>query len=310
MTGRKALAARALLLAAAGIGWGCGGSDAERQADAAYAGGRFPEALAAYRDIGGGAPGGRLWAKIGAASLRAGRLGEAADAFLHLAGEDPTRLREAAAGLDAVARAAERNGDRAALQEAVLGLQTILPDGVPVRYALVLAQQAAAEPDELVLLLPGAIAAAGDPAAVDSLLLRYGRALQTTAGCGQALLQYRAVLRRTQDSALRAQASSSAGGCAFGLGQRAQSAGREEDAALWYAEAVRADTASVLGRRALVSLGDLRLRQGDTLAAALAYQSAVSASTGIDSIAQVASARLARIGVTFSPGEPAPPSAP
>ena len=289
---------------------GCAGDDAERTADQAYAGGRFADALAAYQTLAASAPDGRLWAKIAVAALRSERMADATDAYLHLAGEDPTRVREAAAGLEAVARAAERTGDQPALREAVVGLQTIVPDAVPGRYALVLAQQPEAEPDELVQLLPAAIAAAGDQATVDSLLLRHGQALQATAGCGQALLQYRAVLRRAQDTGVRAGAKASAGDCAFGLGQRAQSAGRDDDAALWYAEAARADTASVLGRRALVSFGDVRLRQGDTLAAALAYQAAVSASpAGADSIADVAAARLARIGLTPSTGEPAPPSA-
>ena len=299
------------LLLAAGVSGGCRRSDAERQADQAYGAGRYTEALEAYRSIAGATPDGRVWAKIAAAALRADRLGEATDAYLHLAGEDPTRVREAAAGLEAVARAAGQRGDRAALHEAVLGLGTLLPDAVPGRYALVLAQQPEAEPDELVLLLPGAIAAAGDQHTVDSLLLRHGRALQTTAGCGQALLQYRAVVRRAQDSTLRAQARAAAGECAFGLGQRAQAAGREDDATLWYAEAARADSTSVLGRRALVSYGDLRLRQGDTLAAALAYQAAVSASpAGPDSVAGVAAARLTSIGLTSSTGESARPSVP
>ena len=299
-----------VLFAAAGTGLGCAGDDAERLADRAYAGGRVAEALAAYQRLAGAAPDGRLWAKIGAAALRSERLTDATDAYLHLAGEDPTRVREAAAGLDAVARAAERTGDAAALRAAVLGLQTIVPDGLPGRYALVLAQQPEAEPDELVNLLPGAIAAAGDQATVDSLLLRHGQALQATAGCGQALLQYRAVLRRAQDSSIRAQAKASAGQCAFGLGRRAQSAGRDDDAALWYAEAARADTASVLGRQALVSFGDVRLRQGDTLAAALAYQAAVSASADADSMATIAEGRLSRIGLTSSTGEPSRPSPP
>jgi tetratricopeptide (TPR) repeat protein len=310
VSGRRGLAALALLLAAVGPGLGCSRDDAERQADQAYAGGRFAEALAAYQKLAGGAPEGRLWAKIASAALRSERLADATDAYLHLAGEDPTRVREAAAGLEVVARTAERTGDRVALHEAVLGLQTVVPEGIPGRYALVLAQQPDAEPDELVNLLPGAIAAAGDQATVDSLLLRHGQALQATAGCGQALLQYRAVLRRAQDSTVRAEAKTSAGGCAFGLGQRAQTAGRDEDAALWYAEAARADSASGLGRRALVSLGDVRLRQGDTLAAALAYQAAVSASAESDSIADIAAGRLSRIGLTSSTGEPARPSAP
>jgi hypothetical protein len=308
---QRGRAALVLLLAATVPGSGCAGDDAERQADQAYAGGRFAEALAAYQSVAGEAPDGRLWAKIAAAALRSERLADATDAYLHLGGEDPTRVREAAAGLDAVARAAERTGDRSALHQAVLGLQALVPEGIPARYALVLAQQPEAEPDELVLLLPAAIAAAADPATVDSLLLRHGQALQATAGCGQALLQYRAVLRRAQDRAVLDEAKASAGGCAFGLGQRALSAGRDDVAALWFAEAATADSASVLGRRALVGLGDVRLRHGDTLAAALAYQAAAAASSaGADSIANVAAGRLARIGLTSSTGESARPDIP
>ena len=310
MTGWRALAAVPLLLAAALAAAGCGRVDAERQADQIYAAGRYDEALAAYKDLADRAPGGRLWAKIAATALRAGKLGEATDAYLHLAGEDPTRVRESVAGLEAVARAAERTDNRQALHEAVLGLQTLIPDGVPGRYALVLAQQPDAEPDELVLVLPGAIAAAPDQGTVDSLLLRYGQALQSTAGCGQALLQYRAVVRRSQDSSLRARAKASAGECAFGLGQRAQSAGRDDAAALWYAEAARADTASEVGRRALVGFGDLKLRHGDTLAAALAYQAVVSASPADgDSLSTLAAARLAQIGLIPPSDGPVPPSA-
>ncbi len=299
----------AALLLAAGSGAACATEDAERLADQAYGAGRYEEALSSYRTLAEQSPGARLWAKIAAAALRMDSLSAATQAYLHLAGEDPDRLREAAAGLDAVARAAERAGDRAALHEAVLALQTIAPDAVPGRYALVLAQQPDVEPDELVLLLPGAIAAAADQMAADSLLLRYGRTLETTVGCGQALLQYRAVARRAQDPSLRSTAATRAGDCALALGRRAESAGRDEDAALWYGEAVRADSASPSGLRALLSLGDIRLRQGDTLAAALAFQAAVSAAPArSDPVATMAAARLARIGLTSSEGGTARPA--
>jgi hypothetical protein len=288
-----------MLLACAGVIAGCGGSDRERLGDEAYAGGRFADALEIYQGLSSANAEPRILAKTGAAALRAGRLGEATDAYLHLAGEDPTRGREAANGLEAVARAAEQADNRTALQGAVLGLQTIAPDAVPGRYALVLAQQPGAEPEELVALLPGALAAAGDQLTVDSLLYRYGRALQATAGCGQALLQYRAVVRRAQNPKLREAARASTTECAYQLGQRALRAGRAEDAALWYGEASRVDSSSATGRQALVSLGDLHLRQGDTLAAAIAFQSAVAASAGQqDSIAAAARSRLARLGLT------------
>jgi len=299
---------RRALIACLALGAGCGGGDGERRADEAYARGQYGEALAIYRDLSAAGSEPRVLAKIGASALHAGQLGEATDAYLKLAGEDPTRGREAAAGLEGVVLAAERSGEGAALQEAVLGLQTIAPDAVPGRFALVLAQKPDAEPEELVSLLPGAIAAADDQGSVDSLLFRYGRALEATAGCGQALLQYRAVARRAQDSTLRSRARARTGDCAFNQGLRAQKAGRQEDAVLWFAEASRVDSSSVTGRRALVSLGDLRLFQGDTLAAALAFQTAVSASTsGRDSIGEVARIRLARLGLVPNAGEGARP---
>lgn len=305
MTARRVLPLLILL------GIACGSTDRERRGDEAYARGQFAEALAIYQGLSGGDTESRILAKAGAAALRAGRLDEATDAYLHLAGEDPTRSREAAAGLEGVARAAERSGNSAALQQAALGLQTIAPDAVPGRYALVLAQQADAGATELVSLLPAAIAAAGDQPIVDSLLFRYGRALEVTAGCGQALLQYRAVVRRAQDSALRSAARSRTAECALIQGQRAQSAGRPNDAALWFAEASRVDSSSVTGRRALVSLGDTRLRQGDTLAAALAYQAAISASgQRRDSVAAVARIRLARLGLIPGASDNAGPDIP
>ena len=73
--------------------------------------------------------------------------------------------------VDVVLPIAEHLADRDdALQRAVIGLQTVAPDRVPGRYALRLAQQEGAEPEELVALLPRAIAAAPDQQAVDSLL--------------------------------------------------------------------------------------------------------------------------------------------
>jgi tetratricopeptide (TPR) repeat protein len=297
---------RKVLLAALLVGIGCGQGDAERRGDEAYAQGRYGEALATYRSLSAEESEPRVLAKVGAAALRAGQLREATEAYLRLAGEDPTRGREAAAGLQGVVTAAERSGAGDVLQDAVLGLQTIAPDAVPGRFALVLAHNEGAEPEELVSLLPGAIAAADDQATVDSLLLSYGRALEVTAGCGQALLQYRAVARRAQDSALRSAARARTGECALTQGLKAQKAGRQEDAVLWFAEASRADSSSVTGRRALVSLGDLRLFQGDTLAAALAFQTAVSASgTERDSIGDVARIRLARLGLEPNAGDTA-----
>ena len=190
--------------------------------------------------------------------------------------DDPTRADEAAEGLEAVARAAERAGNGEVLREVVTGLQAVAPERATGRYALILALQPDPDTAELVTLLPGALAAATAPETVDSLLALYGRALEATAGCGQALLQYRAVLRRSQDSSMRAPARRSAADCAYALGARADSARKLEDAALWFAESARMDSSTPTGRRALLRYGGARLVQGDTLAAALAFQTVAS----------------------------------
>ena len=95
----------------------CGRTDRERVGDQAYSEGRYPDALAEYRVLAKGKPRARLWAKLGAAAFHAGELRESADAYLRLAGEDPTRADEAAEGLEGVARAAERAGNADVLRE-------------------------------------------------------------------------------------------------------------------------------------------------------------------------------------------------
>jgi hypothetical protein len=293
------------VLAAALAGGACGGTpDAERRGDVAYGLAQYAEALREYRTVTHGDASARIWAKVGAAALRSGDLGEAADAYLHLAGEDPGRAQEAAEGLEEVARAAERADRGEALQRAVIGLQTVAPDRVPGRYALRLAQQEGAEPEELVTLLPRAVAAAPDQAAADSLLALHARLLQQTSGCGQAMFQYRAVLRRAQDSSVRAAARRGAADCALSLGRRSLTSGRDEDAALWFAEAARMDSTSAAGRQALFAYGETRLAQGDTLAAALAFQAIAAEPEISDSFGGKARAMLDAIGLTPMTGPP------
>jgi hypothetical protein len=171
------LALAAVLLAA------CGRPDHERAADTAYGAGRYADALAEYRAVSKGKPRARVWAKLGAAALHAGELRESAEAFLRLAADDPTRADEAAEGLESVARAAERAGNDDVLREVVTGLQAVAPGRTTTAYALVLAQRANTDTAELVALLPSALAAASAPETVDSLLTRYARALEATAGC-------------------------------------------------------------------------------------------------------------------------------
>lgn len=178
------------------------GATNERIGDDAYGEGRFQEALAAYQTAVKSDPAARIWAKIGAAALRVDSLGAAADAYLRVSGEDPTRTEEAAEGLEIVARSAEHSGNIPALQAAVAGLEAVAPERLAGRFTLALARRPESDPADLVALLPGAIAAASDPRTVDSLLAAYAVALRETAGCGTALPVYRAVVRRSHEQSL------------------------------------------------------------------------------------------------------------
>jgi tetratricopeptide (TPR) repeat protein len=275
---------------------GCGpGGDHEARGDQAYGSGRYSQALAEYRAALAKSPDSRVWAKAGAAALHTGDLEVASDAYLRLAAEDPSRAEEAAEGLDAVARAAERSGDAKRLEAAVIGLGAIAPDRSVGRYALTLIRRPGAQASDLVAVLPGAIAVAPDAETVDSLLAVYAVALRETAGCDQALPLFQAALRRTKLAALRSRAEEGVAGCSLALGVRAEAGGKLQDATLWYAAAIRIDSNTTVGRRALVGYGDARLKLGDTLAAALAFQAVASDRVQSDSISQMAEDRLSEL---------------
>jgi tetratricopeptide (TPR) repeat protein len=293
---------RCLVLAAATLVACSGASDHERLGDQAYGQARYDEALTEYRSVLGSHPDARVWAKTGAAALHAGNLREASAAYVRLAAADPTRVEEAAEGLETVASAAEHAADSASLGPALAALRALAPDRMTGHYAVLLAERSGADNADLAALLPGAMAVAGDPTTVDSLLTLYAAALQATAGCGQALLQFRTIIRRTQEDGVRARAKAGAAACAYTLGVRAESAGRTEDAALWFAEAARMDSSTVTGRRSLLRYGEARLTQGDTLVAALAFQAAAPGGD-TDSIGEAAMARLHALGMTRSSGD-------
>jgi tetratricopeptide (TPR) repeat protein len=202
---------------------------------------------------------------------------------------------EAANGLESVAREADRRGDAKALHAAVVALRSAAPEWPIGRYALALTRRDSLSPTEALALLPAAMAAAPDPQTVDSLLAAYAAALQSTAGCEQAAPAYRAALRRTRSGALRARAGGELATCALNLGLVALGGGRPEDAERWLVQAVRVDSVSWVGRRALIALGDARVGQGDILAAAIAYQSAVDAGS-TDSLGRLARERLNGLG--------------
>jgi tetratricopeptide (TPR) repeat protein len=271
----------------------CGGAgDRERSGDRSYGEGRYAEALVAYQQVLADDPDARIWAKAGAAALRTSNLEVASDAYLRLAAEDPTRAEEAAEGLEAVARAAERAGDAKRLQAAVVGMGAIAPDRSIGRYALELIRRPGAEATDLVAVLPGAIAVAPDPETVDSLLVVYGNALRETSGCGEALGAYQAGRRRTKLASLRARAEEGVAACSLWMGLRSEAMGEPDNAALWFAAAIRIDSSTTVGRRALVGYGDARLRLGDTLGGALAFQTVVSDGIQSDSIQLMALDRL------------------
>jgi tetratricopeptide (TPR) repeat protein len=272
---------------------GCGRvGDRERRGDQLYGEGQYSQALTEYRAAVASNPDARVWAKAGAAALRTGNLEVASDAYLRLAAEDPSRTEEAAEGLDAVARAADRAGDVKRLESAVVGLGMIAPGRSIGRYALELIRRPGAEATDLVAIFPGAIAAAPDPETVDSLLSVYGAALRETSGCDQALPVFQATLRRTHVDVLRNRAEDGVAGCSLALGLRAEAAAKPSDAALWFAAAIRVDSSTPVGRRALVGYGDAKLRLGDTAAGVQAFQAVASDQVQSDSTSQMARDRL------------------
>ncbi len=278
---------------------GCAGSaaDHERLGDTAYGQGEYATALEEYRAAARDTTEGRIWSKLGAAALKAGEYTDAAEAYTRLAAADRSRATEAARGLEQVARAADRAGIPLALQVAVEGLRRLAPARVSPRYTIAVVRSGQLQEAEAVGIGPLALAAAGDAASVDQMLVRYGDALQRTTACADATDMFQAVLRRSREPSLRQVATDGLGDCANQLGQEALLVERPQIAAQWFGRVLRADSTSVRGRRALVGLGDARVALGDLLGATLAYQDALKGDP-TDSIATLASQRLARLGAS------------
>lgn len=278
---------------------GCAGSaaDHERLGDTAYAQGEYPVALDEYRAATRGDGDPRLWAKLGAAALRAGEYREAGDAYQKLAAADPTRAVEAARGLEQVARAADQGAAGVALEEAVEDLRRLAPERVSPRYTLALVRSGRLDPGQLVGIGPNALAAAGDASAVDQMLLQYGAALQGTTACTDAADAYLTVLRRSRDNVTRRRAASGLGVCGVQLGLEALLVQKPEVALSWFGRVVAIDSTSESGRRALIGIGDARIAQGDLLGATLAFQDAMAPGAS-DSIATMATTRLAQLGAS------------
>ena len=279
------------LLAVVALGFtGCvdrGGG--ERLGDEAYAAERYREALTAYVPVAESRPSGRLWAKVAAAALHVGEIRQAIDAYRALAGADVTRRIEAADGLERAAAEAERRNDPALLEEAVEALRSVAPERGIGRFALGLSRSGMVRPTAEDLA--SALTVAGEPAAVDTLLARYGRALREGDNCAEAVPVLRAALRRAGGGAGAVEARAGLAECALRLGQAAL-AGTPARAEEWFRTAAAADSSSAVGRLALVGIGDARVRQGDLVAGAISYQAAIGKSARSDSVQQLATRKL------------------
>ncbi len=287
-----------LVLAAACVS---AAADHEKLGDAAAAQGNFDDALLEYRAGVQASPRPRLFAKLAQAALRTHDYRTAADGYRRLAEEDPTRAGEAATGLDMVAEGAARTGDATALESAVVALQSLAPDRPVGRLALPLVLKGTLAPERELALLPDALAAAGDGGTVDSLLILYAGAYRRTTACEDAVRVYGILERRAgslPDAAVPGYVA-----CTFQLGADAQALEQPENAERWYALALRLDSTSTLGRRALVGYADARAAQGDTAAAVPALEAAAG---GQDSVAQRARRRLQALGAPVSGDSIAP----
>ena len=292
---------RSLLLLVVLAGTGCLGlgADHERLGDEALARGDAPTALSEYQSAAGTRGNAQLFAKIGNAARRAGRLREAAQAYRDLVADDPSRLDEAATGLELVADAAEHANDAAGLSAAVAALRDVAPDRLPARHALTLVRLGALTPQELVAVLPFALAAAPDGGVTDSLLILFGQALRETTSWEEGANAYQAVVRRTRDRKLGDAARTGLAACGVELGLQAVAANDPFAAERWFTTAAAADSAGPEGRRAWLGLAALHQRQGDLLGAAMAYQAVLNVSS-TDSLGHAARAKLDSLGLAAS----------
>jgi tetratricopeptide (TPR) repeat protein len=271
------------------------GADHERLGDEAIGRGNADQAISEYQAALAVRGSAQLYAKLGGAALRARRYREAATAYRDLVADDPSRLDEAATGLELAAEGAEHANDAAGLAAAVTTLRDVAPDRLVARHALALVRMGGLSATEQVAVLPFALAAAPDAGVTDSLLVAFGAALRETGVCDDAMRAFEAARRRTRDRRLGDLARTGITACGVSLGEAAVAARDPFAADRWLTLAVSADSNSLDGRRARLGLGDLRRAQGDLLGAAMAYQAVLSISS-TDSLGNLARERLDVLG--------------
>src|SRR5437879_6046096 len=220
----EAVVTRWVLLSVA-LGLACqpSAADHEELGDRAYAAGAYRDAFAEY-ELGLKAhPGSAdLNAKAGAAALHVGDFASAVDAYVVLGARDGSRAGEAADGLERVARAALAANDRGDAAKGLAGLRAVAPTRPLGRYTRLAALDAADRGDtaSAIVLLPGAIAAAGDARMADSLLFVYGMAAVRARDCATAVPAFEGVIRRQREPAVADRAREGLGLCSLVEGQQ------------------------------------------------------------------------------------------
>jgi len=277
------------------LGCSSAAADHERLGDRAYRDGAFLVAIAEYRAALKSGARAQVWAKLGSAALRDHQLGTAVEAFTALRNEDPSRATEAAIGLERAAELAERGGASGVIHLAAAVRALRAMPGRPLgRWALT--PEAELGPTEAIGALPAMLASAASARVVDSLLVLYGEAQQTTTACEAAIRTYRTILRRNALAPQRAAASAGLGACGLRLGLDALRSSQGDLAERWLESAIQVVPSSPVGWRAEIGLGDARLLQGDVLGAALAYQGVLSVKGIPDSLRDLARAKLDSLG--------------
>jgi hypothetical protein len=289
---------------------GCGprSNPAEQRGDIAFHEARWVDAVAAYRTA-GDSP--RVMAKLADALLQGGFLTESAQTWAKLGAAEPGRVGEAAAGLVRVVRAGEEAGQQGAIAEGIAGLRHVAPGWPLGRLASRLGDPAGLSPDLIISVIPALLASPSGGVQAEQSLLELGRAERNRGMCDTAIPILEGVLRRSQSGTVHDTATSVLSWCELGTGLTDLENGRVADAERRFDRASQLDLAGgPVSRRALIGVGDARLRQADTIAARTAWQTVAGATVTPDSLTQLALLRLQAVlaptpdTVTVSPGRP------
>jgi len=274
--------------------------DPETIADVAASEGRWQDVVTA---LAAADPTPNILAKRAEAAFQSGNLRGASVDFQRLAEAAPERSGEAAAGLARTAALAGRRGDQLALTTAILGLRTVAP-GWPVgRLALNLRLAPGAPAAEVIDLVPTILA--GSPAndVANQSLLALGLARLEIEGCptGRPVLD---ALAERVDGDLGRSVLDARAGCRLDEGVLALASGDTLAARRLLDATVAMDPVGTAGRRALITLGDVYLSEGDPFAAQIAWRTAAAAPAGSDTITALALERLRTMPGSSATGEP------